>query len=465
MQEDVQMAITIDRDFNHTFNQTLITLVVPIALQNLISAAVISADVVMLGMISQSVMSAVSLAGQITFVLTLFYMGLATGAGVLTAQYWGRKDVKVIQRVLNIACMFSFAISIFFFGLSICLPGMLMRIFTNDSELIRYGSRFLQAVSFSYIAMGLSQMYLSVIKSMENARLSAWISSVCLILNIAFDALCILVFFPGMPEKAVTGVAVATVCARFMELGCCIVHSVKQGHVRFHLPVRDEVERNLRKDFLKYMTPVLANYIVWGGALTATATIIGHVSADMVAANSVVSVVKNLAIVLCGGISSGGAVLVGKYLGNSDRERAKRAGNRINLYALIFGVLAGITILLVKPQVLRMVDLNDTAQGYLNGMLYICAYYCIGKSMNSTNISGIFCAGGDSKFGFWCDSIVMWGIIVPLGYICAFVWHLNPIILYAVISLDEVIKLPAAVIRYRKYKWLKNITRDFTRAR
>lgn len=462
MQKDVQMATTMDRDFNQTFNRALITLVVPIALQNLISAAVISADVVMLGMINQSAMSAVSLAGQVTFVLTLFYMGLATGAGVLTAQYWGRKDVKAIQHVLNTACMFSFGISIFFFGLSLCFSDMLMHMFTNDSELIRYGSRFLQAVSFSYIAMGLSQMYLSVIKSMENARLSAWISSMCLILNIALDALCILVFFPGMPEKAVTGVAVATVCARFMELGCCIVHSVRRGNVRFHLPVRDDVERNLRRDYLKYTMPVQANYIVWGGALTAAATIIGHVSADMVAANSVASVVKNLAIVLCGGIASGGAVLIGKCLGSSDREMAKRAGNRINLYALIFGMLAGITILLMKPLVFHLVNLNDTAQGYLNGMLYICAYYCIGKSMNSANIGGIFCAGGDTKFGFWCDSVVMWGIIVPLGYICAFVWHLNPIILYAVISSDEIIKLPVAVIRYRKYKWLKNITRDFT---
>lgn len=461
MQKHIRIATELDSDFNRTFNRALITLVVPIALQNLISAAAISADVVMLSLINQSAMSAVSLAGQVAFVLTLFYMGLSTGAGILTAQYWGRKDVKAIQRVLSIACMFSVCISIFFFGLSLCFPDMLMRIFTNDNNLIKYGTKFLIAVSFSYLPMSLSQMYLSVVKSMEKARLSAWISSMCLILNIIFDALCILVLFPGMPEKAVIGVAVSTVCARFVELGCCIVHSVTLREVRFNLPVRDDVKRSLRKDYLKYTMPVQANYIVWGGALTAIAAIIGHVSADMVAANSVASVVKNLAIVLCGGIAGGGSVLVGKYLGSSDREAAKRAGNRIYLYSLIFGALAGITILLIKPLVFNMVDLNDTAQGYLNGMLYICAYYCIGKSMNSTAIGGIFCAGGDTKFGFFCDTIVMWGIILPLGYMCAFVWHLQPVLLYAVLCLDEFIKLPAAVIRYRKYRWLNNITRDF----
>lgn len=461
MQKNLKKAATMDSDFNRIFNQALLTLVIPIALQNLISAAVTSVDIVLLGMVNQSAMSAVSLAGQVTFVLTLFYMGLATGAGILTAQYWGRKDSKAIQHILNIACKFSVGISILFFGLSFCFPNVLMRIFTNDSELIRYGSLYLRAVSFSYLAMSLSQMYLSVIKSMENARLSAWISSMCLILNIILDAMCVLVLFPDRPEKAIIGVALATVCARFVELGCCMIHSVKTGHIRFQLSKDNDMERNLRKDFLKYAIPVQGNYIVWGGALAATATIIGHVNVDMVAANSVAGVVKNLAVVLCGGISGGGAVLIGKYLGNGDKKIAIKAGNRINLYALLFGILAGITILLMKPLVFQMVVLTETAQNYLNSMLYICAYYCIGKSVNSTNIGGIFCAGGDSKFGFWCDTIVMWGIILPLSYLSAFVWHLQPIILYAVIYLDEVIKLPIAIIRYRKFKWVNNITREF----
>jgi putative MATE family efflux protein len=462
LQKHVQTTNTVSNNFNSTFNRALITLVIPIAIQNLISAAVNFTDVVLLGLINQSAMSAVSLATQVTFVLTLFYMGLSTGAGILVAQYWGKKEIQAIQRVLNIACMFSVGISVSFFVLSFCFPGMLMRFFTNDSTLIQYGTKFLRVISFSYLAMGFSQMYLNVVKSMENARLSATISSVCLFLNITFAALCILVLFPGMPEKAVVGVAASTVCARVIELGCCVVHSITHSQVQFHLPEHDEMERNLLKDFLKYTTPVQAEYVVWGSALTATSAIIGHVSVDMVAANSVASVVKDLAIVLCGGISSGGSVLIGKYLGKGNMTMAKKAGNRITVYALIFGIIAGLTILLIKPLIFHVMNLNDTAQGYLNGMLYICAYYCIGKSLNSTVISGIFCAGGDPKFGFLCDTIVMWGIMLPLSYACAFVWHLHPVALYAVISLDEFIKLPAAFIRYQKYKWLKNITRDFT---
>jgi putative MATE family efflux protein len=461
MQTDEPAAPLIEDDFDHTFNRALVTLVIPIALQNLISAAAISVDVVMLSMVNQFVMGAVSLAGQVTFVLTLFYFGLSTGAGILTAQYWGKKDIKAIQFVLNIAVLFSVSISILFFAASLSVPGMFMRMLTNDPLLIRYGSIFLRAVGVSYIAMGFSQMFLSITKSMENTRLTATISSVCLIINIALDALVILVLFPGQPEKAITGVALSTVCARFIELGWCIVYSLTRGRIRFHLPERKNLERNLLKDYMKYTLPIQGNYIVWGGAITATAAIIGHVNADMVAANSIASAVKNLAIVFCAGIASGGAVLVGKYLGNGDKAEAKRVGDRINLYALIFGVLAGATILLLKPLVFHFVDLNTTARGYLNGMLSICSYYCIGKSLNSTNIGGIFPAGGDPKFGFWCDTIVMWGIILPFSYLGAFVWHLPPVLLYVIISMDEVIKLPVALFRYRQYRWLKNITREF----
>ena len=447
---------------NNGFNRTLITLVAPIAVQNLISAAVSSADILMLGMINQSAMSAISLAGQITFVLMLFYMGLSAGAGILTAQYWGKNDTGAIRRVLSIACMFSVCVSILFCIASICFPDTLMRMFTNDTELISYGEGYQRAVSFSYLAMSLSQMYLCVVKSMGKAHFSAVVTSMCLMLNIALNALSIFVLFPDNPEKAIIGVAAATVSARVIELVCCVIHSLKQGNIRFCLPPRDNVQKLLLGDYFRYTAPIQANYIVWGCAVAATAAIIGHVSSDMVAANSIATVVKNLAVVLCSGIAAGGSILVGKYLGNGDMQTAKRIGNRLYLYALVFGALAGAAILLIKPLVFNVVDLNDAARETLNGMLYICAYYCVGKSLNSMSIGGIFCAGGDSKFGFWCDGIVMWGIIIPLGYLCAFIWHVQPVTLYMVLCLDELIKLPAATIRFRKYRWLHNITRDLS---
>jgi len=448
--------------FNQGFRRALIALVVPIALQNLISAAVNSADIIMLASINQSVMSAISLAGQITFVLMLFYFGLSTGAGILAAQYWGKKDIVAIRRVLSIACMFSGFISFLFFLASICFPTFLMRIFTNDAELIACGVKYQRIVSFGYLAMSLSQIYLSIAKSTEKVRFCAVVSSTSLLLNILLNAVSIFILFPGNPEKAVAGVAMATVIARICELLCCIIHSLWNGNIRFRLPVRDNTQKVLLTDYIRYTSPVLANYFVYGGALTVTVVIIGHVNSDMLAANAISGVVRNLAIVVCGGIGSGGSVLVGKYLGSGDIQTAKKAGNKIYIYALVFGILAGIAILLARPLVFNLVNVNKTAKDYLDTMLTVCAVYCIGKSVNSTIIGGIFCAGGDAKFGFYCDVAVMWGIIIPLGFLCAFVWNAPPGLLYMVLCSDEFIKAPVALIRFLKYRWLRNITRDLT---
>lgn len=122
---------------------------------------------------------------------------------------------------------------------------------------------------------------------------------------------------------------------------------------------------------------------------------------------------------------------IGKYLGNGQPEIAERTGNIITFYSVVFGILAGMMTLIIKPWVFQAVSLDKQAQYYLSGMLLICSYYCIPKSMNSVIIGGILVAGGDSKFGLWCDLIVMWGIILPLGYLSVFLWQLPPITVFA----------------------------------
>jgi putative MATE family efflux protein len=357
--------------------------------------------------------------------------------------------------------VFSSFISLLFFIASIGFAFALMRIFTKDIELITYGAKYQQVISLTYLAMGLSQMYLAVAKGMEKARFSAIVSSSCLLLNIALNAVSIYILFPSDPEMAIIGVGFATVIARFIELACCALYSLRKENIRFSLPKLDSIQKTLFKDYLRYAVPVTANYIMYGGALAAMVVIIGHVNSDLVAANAITSVVRSLAIVFCGGIGGGVSVLVGKCLGSGDLASAKKAGKRIYLYALVFGVFAGITILLLRPVIFSIISINATAQSYLEAMLLVSAVWCIGKSVNSTIIGAIFPAGGDAKFGFVCDIIVMWVIILPLGYLCAFVWRVPPVALYITLCSDEFIKGPLALIRFFQYKWLKNITRDF----
>lgn len=441
------------------FTRLLFSLALPIAFQSLISSLVNMADVVMLSGVSQSALSAVALAGQVTFVLMLFYFGISSGVSILTSQYWGKNDLVSIGRVLEIGNSFSIIVSSAFFLAAFLMPESLMRVLTNNGDLIILGANYLRILSISYLFMSISQIYLGMLRSMGCVKHSAIISSISLAFDTALTALVVFVLFPNNPHKAVAGVAATTMICRIIEFLFCVIYSWRWGSVKLCFSKIFHVDMSLLRDFIKYATPAQCNYLVWGGALTAMAAIMGHVSADMVAANSIASVIKNLVLVICSGVAQGGAALIGKLLGEGNLSDAKLAGGKVVRWAFVFGVIAGGVVLLIRSLNLGSTSLTPEAKSILDGMLLVCAYYCIGKSLNSTVIAGIFFAGGDSKFGFICDAVVMWGVIIPLGLLSAFVFRFSPIIIYAMLCMDEFIKLPFMVIRYKKYIWLKNITR------
>ena len=124
------------------------------------------------------------------------------------------------------------------------------------------------------------------------------------------------------------------------------------------------------------------------------------------------------------------------------------------------GIIGGVIILIVSPFVIHFATFNETAMGYLKIMLLINVYYIMGGAVNTTLIAGVFRAGGDSRFGFICDTIDMWVYAVPLGFFAAFVLKLPPMVVYFLLCTDEFVKWPWVIKHYRSMKWLKNITRD-----
>lgn len=445
-------------DHKRSFYKKLFKLVLPIAFQNFMLAAVSASDALMLGVISQDDLSAVSLAGQVQFVFNLFILALTIGATVLTAQYWGRKDKNAIEKILSIVLKISSVISVVFFIAATFGGKLLMRIFTSDMILIESGALYLKIVGISYLLTGVSQIYLCIMKNTDRALKSTVISSVAMILNITLNA--VFIFGIGkIPKMGIVGVAIATVISRVVELIWVIGESLKKDRIKLNRKYLLSDDKILRKDFWKYTLPVLGNELVWGCGFTMYSVIMGHLGSDAVAANSIANIVKNLIACFCIGIGSGGGIIVGNELGKGNLEIAKDYGKRIVILSIVSGVISSILLLSITPIILKYSNLTSEAHGYLKGMLIICAYYLIGKSINSTVIAGIFCAGGDSKFGFICDTITMWVITVPLGLIAAFYFKVPVVAVYFIISLDEIVKLPAVYANYKKYNWVKNITR------
>lgn len=443
---------------NRIFYKQLFEIVFPIAVLNFMSALVSASDALMLGWLNQDSLSAVSLASQIQFVQNLFLAAITIGLTILAAQYWGKNDTESVEEVLAIALRCSILVSFVFMLAALIFPRQLMLIFTADEKLVSLGTEYLRTVGVSYLLTGISQTYLCVMKNSGRVTRSTVYGSTALISNLILNA--VLIFgIGGFSGFGIKGAAIATVLARIIELFFVLMENRKKDVVRVRWEKLLHPSVDLKKDFRKYTLPVLLNEIAWGCGFTMFSVIMGHLGSDAVAANSIANIVKNLIVCVALGIGSGSSIIVGNELGRGDKDKAREYGDRLCHIAILIGVISGLIILVCSPLIVRFSGtLSIQAKEYLQSMLFICAYYMIGKSVNCTTISGIFCAGGDTKFGFFCDLITLWAVVVPIGALAAFVWKLPILVVYFLLNLDEIIKLPAVYIHYKKYHWVKNLT-------
>lgn len=439
--------------------QGLWKLVLPISFQQFMLALVSASDAWMLAGVSQDALSAVSLASQTAFVFNLFMAALVIGTNMFAAQYWGKQDLESIKEVMAFVLRTTVLIAVVFGAWSVLAPVQIMRVFTNDARLAVLGAEYLKMAASSYLLSGMAQIYLCILKNSGKAAKSMCISSATVILNILLNA--VLIFGIGAaPAMGISGAALATVLANAAGLAWAVLESYRKDGIR-PLPAFFSLKiAALEKRFWKYVAPVMANEIVWGGGFTMYSVIFGHLGSDAVAANSIANITKNLVVCFCMGLGNAGSIVIGNSLGAGDLAQAKKDGAYLCRLAAAGGAASGIFLLAISPAILSAVNISVQAQEYLKYMLLICSYYLIGKSVNSMTVAGIFCAGGDSRFGLFCDIVTLWCIVIPIGMAVAFVAKAPVMAVYFWLNLDEIIKLPAVYRHYKKYQWVRNLTQE-----
>ncbi len=441
------------------FCRDLLRLTAPIALQSLMLAAVAAADAIMLGSASQNDMSAVSLATQIQFVQNMALSAGVSAFSILGAQYWGKQDRAAMSQVFFMALRFCLLLSVVTFVGCVFFPQYLMLLFTDEQELIEIGARYLRVAGWSYLITGISQCYLALMKVSGHARQVAVVSSVTVVLNIVLNA-CLIFGLFGLPALGVIGAALATLIARVVELfwsvGMCFV----KGYLRPDLRYLLGGSRLLRHDYRKCLLPLLGASLLWSVGFTSYTAFVGHLGEDAAAANAVASVVRDLVCCLCNGISAGCGIMIGNALGAGDLTQGKLFGDRSMRLGFYCGFASTIIMLLLTPPLLALVKLTDEARSLLVAMMCIMAFYMIGRAVNTVIINGIFAAGGDTLFDMYSLCVTMWGLAVPLAALGTFVFHWPVPVVYACTCLDEVGKIPWVMLHFRKYKWVKDLTRS-----
>ncbi len=452
------MAATIKK--KDGFYGELMKLVVPIAVQNFMLAMVSVTDAVMLGRLGQQEMAAVSQAGNVQFFLNILITGFSIGVGIMAAQYWGKRDGKSIEEIAPTGLKIILAIGGLVMIAALAMPEKLMAVLTSDENLIPLGAEYLRVVAPSYFLCGITQIYSAILKNTGHTTESSVISSAAVVANIVLNAVFIFGLC-GLPAMGIAGAALATVLSRLVELVLAAVITAKRSQVQLRWGgLLKHPRKLLFQDFLRYTMPVIGASLVWGIAYMSYSVVLGHMDGDAVAANSIIASVKSLLSCLIRGVGGGAGILIGNLLGANLLEKAKDYARRLTKLSAVVGIATGVLLVALTPVIMQITELTPRAAEYLKVMIIITGVNVAAQSVNHVVLDGIFGAGGDAKFDMNTNIVFMWCVCVPLSLMAAFWWKLPAPVVFLLCSMDEIIKLPAVFHHYRKYIWLRNITRE-----
>ena len=439
------------------FRKELMSLAIPFALQWLLNALVGASDALMLGRLTQESIAAVSLANQVSFVLSLFIGAIVGAIGVLVAQYYGKGDFDTVRNLLSMALRYVLILTVIFFLLAFFLPEHLMTVFTDEQDLIAIGASYLRIVSFSYLFQGASQCYLMLMKVDGRAKVSVWISAVTVVVDMTADYF--LIYGAGkLPALGANGSAYSTIAVEVIALCWCVAASYQKGRIHPNSRSLRFFSLRLEKDMLRIAFPMLASSLSWGLSIVAHSVIIGHMGTDATAAYSVTNVATSLIQCLSQGFANGAGVMLGTLLGQNLFEKAKEYGKRFWIIALLCGFANATLLCIIGPLIYHFYVLEPAAKHYLIQMLAYNVLYMFAYSFNAIFTCGVFPAGGDAKYDAVSVLIATWCLALPISALGCFVFRWPVMVVYMVMCADEIVKFPFLLPRYKKYIWLRNLT-------
>jgi len=441
------------------FKKELMALTIPFALQNLLNALVSATDALMLGRLTQEAIAAVSLANQISFIMSLFTGAIIGAVGVLASQYWGKRDYTNAKHLMSMAIRYVFCITFIFFLAAFTMPDRLMSFYTPEPVLIEIGAGYLKIVSFSYFFSGISQCYLMMMKIGGRAKKSVWISAMTVIVDVIADFF-LIYGFGRIPALGANGSAYSTIAVEVIALAWCIAESYRKDHIHPDSKSMLFFSRTLETDMWKITASMLASGLCWGLSITVHSFIMGHLGTDATAASSVAGVAQQLIQCLTHGLSSGAGIMIGRLLGQNLLDKAKQYERQFWIVSFWSGFVNVGILCVIGPLVLKFYVLEPLAKAYLMQMLVFSAFYMFAYAFNTIITVGVFPAGGDARYDAISVFFATWCFALPLALLGCFVFRWPVMVIYMVMCSDEIVKVPFIYPRYKKYIWVKNLTRE-----
>jgi putative MATE family efflux protein len=433
---------------------------VPVAAQMMLQSLFGMADVLMVAELGPVAVAAVGLAAKLHFLLIVLMAGIGAGCGILVAQYSGAGDFPSGQRTLALSlilgCLLMLPFTLAFGFFSESLVGLI----NPDPEVVKLASQFLRISAPVLLLTQVIVIYESALRALGSTGLSliAGVSSAAL--NVALNYVLIFGHF-GVPAMGVEGAAWATLLSRVLQLGLILarLYWCKHGFALFPRHYTGAFDRQALVHFLKFVTPLVMNHLIWGIGNTTYHVLTGYAGTDALAVMGMLVPIESLFISIFVGLSSAAAVMIGRALGSDDQQLAWLLHRVFERFTLILVVLLSVMLWLARPWIVMMFgDLNPDMEQLLSNTIGVFTLLIWLKTFNMIRVLGVLRAGGDNRFCLLTDSIAMWAIGIPLYSLVVFSGGYSFLFIYGLMYIEELAKFLPIYKRLGARKWMRNLS-------
>ena len=448
------------RKADTSFYRKFLTIYVALVLQNVVTLSVNLADNMMLGSYSETALSGVAAVNQIQFIYQQLLMALGDGLVIFCSQYWGKRQTEPMKKISATAMHAGLLIAILLFALVSIFPRQAVGIFTTEESIIREGVSYLSIIRFTYLFFAVTQILLATLRSVEVVKIAFYLSVMTFFVNCGINYVLIYGHF-GAPEMGAAGAAIGTLAALRTELVVLIIYIIKKEK-QLHLSIRSYLQhdRVLSGDYFRVTAPMLVVQGLWGVNTALQTVILGHMTAAAIAANSVASTIFMMVKSMAVGAASTASIIIGNTIGTGDIALVKKYSGRLQRIFVVIGLVSGLLLFLIRVPILQLYDLSASTKEMANTFLIILSVVVIGMSYQMPTNNGIIRGGGNAMFVVKMDLISIWGIVIPLSFVMAFVVKASPAVVVCCLNADQIFKCIPAFLESHYGNWIRKLTRE-----
>lgn len=442
------------------FYKNLLKVALPIIIQNFIASSLNLIDTIIVGRLGETEIASVGIANQFMVLFNIIAFGMFSGSGIFISQFWGKRDIKNIRKILGVSLVAGVTLSVIFTTIALIIPHKIIAIFNTDPNVIRLGSKFLRIACLSYVFSAVTFSFAMTSRFIEKAFISMSVSAVALLSNTLLNYVFVFGKF-GAPALGVNGSALATVIARIIEMIIMVTYIYKTNNI---LAVKFSDFIDISKSFIirlfKTIIPVVLNEACWGLGIVVYSVAYGRIGTQAMASVQISNTIQNLFMVLIFGVASSATVMIGKKIGAGDEEAGKLYARRFAMLGAVVGIVLGLILWISAPGILSFFKVSESVSHDSLLILYISAVVLVIKMFNIILIVGILRGGGDTKFSFIAEALTMWGIGVPLAFIGTLFLKLPVYLVFAMVAVEEIVKCIIGIWRLISNRWVRNVTHN-----